>query len=178
MSNAFVKLAYNDVMTGTLNKEAMETYCTFVTEKMQPETVSVIIYDVDDFKSYNDHYSHMKGDEALRRISESVVRVLERDDRYLFRFGGEEFVVILPNVAEDEACRVAGEMLEAVRTAAIPRSDLPDKTIVTASFGVACGTCRELSDLSVIVKADKQLYVCKNAGKNGVAVSDAVYKDS
>lgn len=175
MNSALVKLAYNDVMTGTLNKKAMQTYCPFVTEKMQPETLSVIIYDVDDFKSYSDHYSHMKGDEALRRISESVVRVLERGDRYLIRFGGEEFVVILPNVSEDEARRIAGEMLEAVRAAAFPRDDLTDKTIITASFGVACGACRELGNLSVIVKADKQLYVCKNAGKKGVAASDMIY---
>ena len=176
MSNAFIKLAYNDVMTGTLNKKAMETYCTYVAEKMAPERVSVIIYDVDDFKSYNDHYSHMKGDEALRRVAGSVVKVLEGSDRYLFRFGGEEFVVVLPDIAEDEARRIAGELLAAVRAAAIPREDLPDKSIVTASFGVACGSSRELHDLSVIAKADRQLYVCKNSGKDCVAASDVIYK--
>lgn len=176
MSNAFIKLAYNDVMTGTLNKKAMETYCTYVAEKMAPEWVSVIIYDVDDFKSYNDHYSHMKGDEALRRVARSVVKVLEGSDRYLFRFGGEEFVVVLPDVAEDEARRIAGELLAAVRAAAIPREDLPDKSIVTASFGVACGSSRELRDLSVIAKADRQLYVCKNSGKDCVSASDVIYK--
>lgn len=176
MSNAFVKLAYNDVMTGTLNKKALETYCAFVAEKLTPERVSVIIYDVDDFKSYNDHYSHMKGDEALKRVAGSVVRVLERSDRYLFRFGGEEFVVVLPDAAEDEACRIAGELLEAVRTAAIPRNDLPDKSVVTASFGVACGSSKELRDLSVITKADQQLYICKNGGKDCVAAGDVIYR--
>lgn len=176
MSNAFVKLAYNDVMTGTLNKKALETYCAFVAEKLTPERVSVIIYDVDDFKSYNDHYSHMKGDEALKRVAGSVVRVLERSDRYLFRFGGEEFVVVLSDAAEDEACRIAGELLEAVRAAAIPRNDLPDKSVVTASFGVACGSSKELSDLSVITKADQQLYICKNGGKDCVAAGDVIYR--
>ena len=97
MSNAFIKLAYNDTMTGTLNKKALETYRAFVTEKQDPERVSAIIYDIDDFKPYNDHYSHMKGDQALLRVSESVLRVLEQSDQYLFRFGGEEFVVVLPN---------------------------------------------------------------------------------
>lgn len=177
MSNDFIKLAYNDVMTGTLNKKAMETYCAFVAEKMQPERVSAIIFDVDDFKSYNDHYSHMKGDEALKRIAESVAAVLEGDDRYLFRFGGEEFVVLLPDVEEGEACRIAGELLGAVRAAAIAREDLPDRRVVTASFGVACGSSRELSDLSVIDKADRQLYVGKNGGKNCVAANDKIYKN-
>ena len=174
MSNSFIKLAYNDVMTGTLNKKAMETYCTFVAEKMKPEKISVIIYDIDNFKSYNDNYSHLKGDEALKQVAKSVVNVLEKFDGYLFRFGGEEFVVILPNVTEDKARIIAGELLEAVRDAAIERDDLPGKSIVTASFGVACGTSGELKNLSLIEKADKQLYISKNSGKDCVAANGVI----
>lgn len=176
MSNSFIKLAYNDIMTGTLNKKAMEAYCTFIAERMQPMEVSVIIYDIDNFKSYNDHYSHIKGDKALRRVAESVVKVLERYDSYLFRFGGEEFTVILPNVTEREACFMASELLDAVRKAAIVREDFPGKSIVTASFGVASGTSEELSDLSIIDKADKQLYVSKNSGKDCVAAGGVIYR--
>lgn len=176
MSNAFIKLAYNDVMTGTLNKKAMETYCTFVAEKMAPERVGVIICDIDDFKSYNDHYSHLKGDEALKHVAGSMTAVLAASDRYLFRFGGEEFVVILPDADEDEARRIAAGLLSAVRAAAIPRADLPGRSIVTASFGVACGSGEELKDLSVIAKADQQLCLCKSNGKDGVAAGDTVYK--
>ena len=176
MTHSFIKLAYNDVMTGTLNRKAMETYCAFTAEKLAPETVSVIIYDVDDFKSYNDHYSHIKGDEALRLIAESVVRILLRMDRYLFRFGGEEFVVILPGIAEDEARRVAIELLGAVRAVAIPRDDLPGRSIITASFGVASASSRELNDLSAIAKADRQLYVCKKDGKDCVAAGNIIYR--
>lgn len=176
MSNSFIKLAYNDMMTGTLNKKALETYCTFVAEKMMPEKVSVIIYDIDNFKSYNDHYSHMKGDEALRLVAESVVDVLKKSDRYLFRFGGEEFIAVLPDTYEDGARLIASELLGAVRSAAIPRDDLPGKSIVTASFGVACGTSRELKNLSLIAKADKQLYVAKNGGKDCVAANGVIYR--
>ena len=176
MSNSFVKLAYNDMMTGTLNKKALETYCTFVAEKMMPEKVSVIIYDIDNFKSYNDHYSHMKGDEALRLVAESVVDVLKKSDRYLFRFGGEEFIAVLPDTYEDGARLIASELLGAVRSAAIPRDDLPGKSIVTASFGVACGTSGELKNLSLIAKADEQLYVAKNGGKDCVAANGVIYR--
>lgn len=172
----FALLAYNDVMTETLNKKAMETYGTFIADKTAPERVSVIIFDVDDFKSYNDNYSHMKGDEALRRVAGSVVGVLAAADRYLFRFGGEEFVAILPDIGEEEARRIAGALLDAVRATAVPREDLPDRHIVTASFGVACGTGRELKDFSLIAKADRQLYICKNNGKNCVAASGAIYR--
>ncbi len=176
MSNSLIKLAYNDVMTGTLNKKAMETYRTFVAEEMKPEKVSVIIYDIDNFKSYNDNYSHMKGDEALKLVAGTVVGVLEKTDRYLFRFGGEEFVVILPNIGEDDARCIASELLNAVRAAAIPRNDLPGTSIVTASFGVACGTSQELNDLSIMAKADKQLYVCKSGGRNCVAANGVIYR--
>ncbi len=176
MNNSFMGLAYNDMMTGTLNKKAMETYGVFVAEKMKPEKVSVIIYDIDNFKSFNDHYSHIKGDETLRCVAESVVNILEKSDDYLFRFGGEEFVMILPNIGEDEARRIASNLLNAVRAAAIPRDDLPGKSIVTASFGVACGTGEELMDLSLVGKADKQLYMAKNGGKDCVAAGGALYK--
>ncbi len=176
MSNSFIKLAYNDMMTGTLNKKAMETYCSFVSEKLMPEKVSVIIYDVDNFKSYNDHYSHIKGDEALKTVAESVDKALGNLDQYLFRFGGEEFVIILPDTSEDEARLIAGKLLDAVRAAAILRDDLPGKNIITASFGVACGTGEELGSLSLIYKADKQLYICKNSGKDSVAAGGVIYK--
>ena len=164
------------MMTGTLNKKALETYSTFVAEKMHPERVSAIIYDIDNFKSYNDHYSHIKGDEALRLVAQSVLAVLKKSDRYLFRFGGEEFVVVLPDADENEALRIAHDLLAAVRAAAIPREDLPDRSIVTASFGVASGTSEELHNLSITAKADKQLYICKNSGRDGVAAGGVIYR--
>lgn len=175
VSNSYIKLAYNDIMTGTLNKKALEAYQTFLSGQTESGTVSVIICDIDDFKSYNDHYSHIRGDEALRQIAAAMVDVLAASDRYLFRFGGEEFVVILPGVAEEEACRTAAHLLAAVRAAAIPREDVPGRSIVTASFGVASGTVEELGDLSILAKADRQLYICKNGGKDRVAAGGTLF---
>lgn len=176
MKNSFVKLAYNDIMTGTLNKKAMETYLSFVAEETAPKEVSLIIFDIDNFKSYNDHYSHLKGDEALKSVAASIVGVLEKSDRYLFRFGGEEFVIVLPDVGEIHARVIARELLDVVRTAAIPREDLEGQSIVTATFGVACGTAEQLKDMSIITMADKQLYLGKSNGKNCVAANGEIYK--
>ena len=176
MKNSFVKLAYNDIMTGTLNKKAMETYLSFVAEETAPKEVSLIIFDIDNFKSYNDHYSHLKGDEALKSVAASIVGVLEKSDRYLFRFGGEEFVIVLPDVGEIHARVVAVELLDVVRAAAIPREDLEGQSIVTATFGVACGTAEQLKDMSIITMADKQLYLGKSNGKNCVAANGEIYK--
>ena len=142
---------------------------------MKPEKVSAIIFDIDNFKSYNDHYSHMKGDEALKFVAQSIVNVLERSDRYLFRFGGEEFVTILPGVGADEAREIACEFLGAVRSAAIPREDTPGQSIVTASFGIACGTSEDLKDLSLIKEADRQLYISKNGGKDCIAENGEIF---
>lgn len=176
MNNSFIWLAYNDIMTGTLNKKAMETYLNYVAEEMSPKEVSLIIFDIDNFKSYNDHYSHLKGDEALKSVAASVVSVLEKSDRYLFRFGGEEFVIVLPDAGEIHARVIAGELLDVVRAAAIPRDDLKEQSIVTATFGVACGTAEQLEDMSIITMADKQLYLGKNSGKNCVAANGKIYK--
>ena len=63
-----------------------------------------------------------------------------------------------------------------MRSIAIPRDDVPGMSIVTASFGVACGTSEELNDLSIMVKADKQLYVGKENGKNCVAAGGVIYR--
>ena len=176
MNNAFIVLAFNDTVTGTLNKKAMEAYRAYVADNLSPEKVSVIIYDIDNFKSYNDYYSHIKGDEVLKNISECVLSVLDKTGLYLFRFGGEEFVIILPDADERAAVSKSLEMLEAIRSAAILREDLAKENIVTASFGVACGTIEELNNLSILFKADRQLYVSKNSGKNSVAASNVLYR--
>lgn len=175
MSNEFLKLAYNDIVTGTLNRKAVDTYAKFIINHAPSKKVGVIIYDIDNFKSYNDNYSHLEGDEVLYRIAESVINVLEKSDLYLFRFGGEEFGVILPDTDEENVKKLAEELLEAVRAVAIPRSDLPNSNTVTASFGVACGSSDELNALLLVAKADKQLYISKTVGKNCVTFSDVTY---
>ena len=176
LNRAYALLAYNDTVTGALTRKAMELYRVFLDEVLQPERVSGIICDIDDFKSYNDHYSHVAGDAVLKRVAGSMLAALERDDCYLFRFGGEEFAVLLPEVDEEEACRVARRLLEAVRAAAIPREDIPGSPIVTASFGVASGTPTEMRDRSLMIRADGQLYLCKSSGKNCVALRGKLFR--
>lgn len=85
-------------------------------------------------------------------------------------------MAILPDIGEEEAAVSPVRFLTRCAPPAVPREDLPDRHIVTASFGVACGTGRELKDFSLIAKADRQLYICKNNGKNCVAASGAIYR--
>lgn len=176
LNRAYALLAYNDTVTGALTRKALELYRVFLAEVLQPERISGIICDIDDFKSYNDHYSHVAGDAVLKQVAGSMLAALERDDCYLFRFGGEEFAVLLPEADEEEACRVARRLLEAVRAAAIPREDIPGSPIVTASFGVASGTPTEMRDRSLMIRADEQLYLCKSSGKNCVALRGKLFR--
>lgn len=176
LNRAYALLAYNDTVTGALTRKAMELYRVFLDEVLQPERVSGIICDIDDFKSYNDHYSHVAGDAVLKQVAGSMLAALERDDCHLFRFGGEEFALLLPEVDEEEACRVARRLLEAVRAAAIPREDIPGSPIVTASFGVASGTRTAMRDRSLMTRADGQLYLCKSSGKNCVALRGKIFR--
>ena len=176
LNRAYALLAYNDTVTGALTRKALELYRVFLAEVLQPERISGIICDIDDFKSYNDHYSHVAGDAVLKQVAGSMLAALERDDCYLFRFGGEEFAVLLPEADEEEACRVARRLLEAVRAAAIPREDIPGSPIVTASFGVASGTPAEMRDRSLMIRADGQLYLCKSSGKNCVALRGKIFR--
>ena len=176
LNRAYALLAYNDTVTGALTRKALELYRVFLAEVLQPERISGIICDIDDFKSYNDHYSHVAGDAVLKQVAGSMLAALERDDCYLFRFGGEEFAVLLPEADEEEACRVARRLLEAVRAAAIPREDIPGSPIVTVSFGVASGTPTAMRDRSLMIRADEQLYLCKSSGKNCVALRGKIFR--
>ena len=129
--------------------------------------LSLIVFDVDDFKSYNDTYGHQAGDRALETISEISKTVIRRMDN-LARYGGEEFVAILPGTAKLEAIKLAERLRETIErdTAAALSNGMPKK--VTVSIGVA--TYPEDADDKdkLIFCADGALYEAKRSGKNRV----------
>jgi two-component system cell cycle response regulator len=130
------------------------------------------VCDVDDFKKYNDHFGHVAGDHALRAIASTLRDELRGGDS-LYRYGGEEFVVILPEQSLDEAKLALDRVRAAVERLAIPRppshGDL-SPPVLTLSMGVA-----ELEHPSEtddwIARADRALYRAKGLGKNRVEVS-------
>ncbi len=127
--------------------------------------VSLMLIDIDDFKTVNDTYGHQEGDRILATMGRTLMRVA-RDSDICCRYGGEEFSVILPltNVhkAEEIAERIKTEMAE----------HLPDGRMVTVSIGVAsCGkTIRSCHDL--VERADTALYQVKRSGKNRIEVAN------
>jgi two-component system cell cycle response regulator len=131
--------------------------------------ISVILIDIDNFKLYNDYYGHVAGDECLRKIGAALGSCRRRATDFVGRYGGEEFVAILPNTDADGALHMTHEMLEAVRGLRIPHEFNPHDGIVTVSLGVATSSPTiEDSPEALVDEADKRLYEAKQAGRNQV----------
>jgi diguanylate cyclase (GGDEF)-like protein len=129
----------------------------------------VAMFDIDYFKFYNDHYGHPAGDEALRQVARCLSRVV-RAGEAVYRYGGEEFLLVMPNCESDAAIAAAERVLHNVNLIAIPHDARPTTpAVITLSAGVACHTPD--SDFTIhdlIERADQALYSAKLSGRNRV----------
>lgn len=123
---------------------------------------SMLMYDIDDFKSINDTYGHNIGDEVLMKMSEKIKSILREND-HIFRIGGEEFVILFPETTLEDANKVACKIKDAVENQEI----INNKTI-TISIGLAQAQKNETED-SLFQRVDKLLYHSKRTGKNRVS---------
>ncbi|MCO8121557.1 diguanylate cyclase [Stieleria sp. TO1_6] len=157
-----------DALTGTMNKRYLvETLDrSIATAVRQQQPLSVIMVDIDHFKSVNDSYGHLVGDEVLREFGRRLGATCREDD-LLARYGGEEFSLLLSATTADDAIDVAQRCRHAV-------CDLPFETAsgpleVTASFGVAClELTKGETGTQLIQRADRNLYEAKRSGRNRV----------
>ena len=124
---------------------------------------SIIFLDIDDFKAINDTQGHIKGDHVLVSISKLVSKHIRSTD-YIGRWGGEEFIVILPNTNKDEAEKVAQFLKEL-----IINKDLKIGKTLTSSFGVTEYKKND-TKAEIIKRADKAMYFVKENGKNNIKV--------
>ena len=163
-------MAYVDVLTGTFNRRALIEYAKRIDADKEVRTFGVILIDVDDFKSYNDTHSHVKGDDALAAVSGAINGVLFKRGLSLFRYGGEEFLILLPDCDEKTLLDIAKEVRRVVKGLKIKRDD-GKRQYLTITCGVAneAATMDNVNELYFITAADKQMYVGKNKGKDCVA---------
>ena len=135
---------------------------------------SVALCDVDSFKAYNDHYGHLAGDEILKRVAEAIAHQRRSGDT-AYRYGGEEFLVILPEQTLEVATGAADRLRKAVEELRIPHEANEPPGIVTLSVGVAAIPTGQHTDADELLKqADAALYRAKNAGRNRVASHGSV----
>ncbi len=162
--NSFLaRQAMTDPLTGLANRirlrEALETSAVLSTQ--QDVSCSVVMMDVDHFKSFNDDFGHLAGDEVLRTVA-SLLRSFARRRDMVARFGGEEFVICLPGAEATEAKGVAERL-----RAAIERHAWRHRR-VTASFGVATLPPGLANASALLHHADQALYSSKRRGRNRV----------
>ena len=126
--------------------------------------------DIDHFKDYNDHHGHSAGDECLKKIAASLSSAVDRPGDLVARWGGEEFIAILPDTDLDGAKKIAEQMRARVEDMAIPHGHSDISPSVTVSIGVA-GQQPQVTDSAaeLVEDADRMLYQAKNTGRNRVA---------
>lgn len=143
--------------------------------KREGRPLSLVMFDIDYFKSFNDTYGHQKGDECLKRVAETTERALRRPGDLAARYGGEEFAIVLPNTVVEGALLI-GEMVRvAVEALGIPHSTSQVATHVTVSVGVAWNFTEEKESADkLIAAADNALYQAKKNGRNRVELEPVI----
>jgi hemerythrin len=134
--------------------------------------IGLLMIDVDFFKNYNDHYGHLAGDACLQAIARAASVKMVRAIDLLARFGGEEFVVMLPNTDLEGAHKVALSICEAVSRLQIPHAASSVADHVTVSVGVASILPdRQSTAAEAVAAADRALYAAKQQGRNRVRLA-------
>jgi diguanylate cyclase (GGDEF)-like protein len=126
--------------------------------------------DIDHFKEYNDHYGHAQGDECLRRMTRTLKDALHRPADTLVRYGGEEFIVLLPESDLAAAQDIAERLRQAVESHTLFNAS-PRASQITISLGVAAMNAQEGAFDDLLTAADAALYRAKEKGRNRVETS-------
>lgn len=166
------RLSLQDGLTGIPNRRAFDEYYKREWRRSQrnQSEISVIMGDIDHFKTYNDSYGHLAGDDCLRRVADMMQNLLERPADLVARYGGEEFICVLPETGLAGAMITAEKLRAALESLGIIHSYSPVAPVLTVSLGCASvvpSTSMTADDL--ISLADKQLYLAKQGGRNRVA---------
>ena len=170
------RFSLTDGLTGVNNRRCFDKQLETEWNRAarNSSSLSMLMLDIDRFKAFNDNYGHLNGDHALRTVANILTHTVQRGSDYVFRWGGEEFVVILPETHLDGAINVAERIR--LNIAATPIVLGKETVYVTASIGVAAIAPQPASypwsvpDFSE--KLDKALYKAKNNGRNRVEVME------
>lgn len=161
-------MAITDALTGLANRRRFDQCLTNEWRRgmRDRKPLSLLLIDADVFKTYNDAYGHLRGDNCLKQIAEAIQDVIARPGDLVARFGGEEFAVILPNTSAPGAFQLAQDICAVMRNRQLPHAGNP-AGIVTVSTG--CATLVPHlghHSLSLIDCADQALYQAKRSGRN------------
>lgn len=161
------ELAITDPLTGIFNRRKLQDVLRYeISRKYRYEfDLSIVMCDIDHFKRINDVHGHHAGDNVLKLVS-GIIRENVRESDIFARWGGEEFVILMPNTDLMSARMVAIKLQKV-----IAKTDFPDVGTVTGSFGVAMFDSESDTADTFINRADKALYEAKESGRNDVKVA-------
>ena len=161
-------LAHHDSLTGTANRRRLNEYLEDAWQHaaVAGTPLSLLAIDVDNFKHFNDHHGHLAGDDMLVAMVRAIESALAGERHLLARFGGDEFIVVLPETPQSKALKLAERVREATERTAFSTTT----TIGVASAAPADGKEQQIEDLTRA--ADMALYAAKSAGKNCVRTDE------
>jgi diguanylate cyclase (GGDEF)-like protein len=163
-------MATADGLTGLYNRRhTLERFEEeMVRAKRLKKELGCIMLDIDNFKAINDTYGHLVGDKTLRKVAEILKNSVRTYD-IAGRYGGEEFLIILPDTSFQEALRLAERIRKKIKESPVSQSEITEAILVTISLGVASMTDRDIAIDYMIKRADEGLYKAKGNGKDQVA---------
>ncbi len=168
------QLADRDGLTGVANRRSGDAYLkeNWLRLRREQSPLSVIMLDVDHFKQFNDTYGHQMGDECLITVASTLQDQMQRSTDMVVRYGGEEFMLILPNTDHDGAMRVAENVRLAIQALGTNTDQPAMAAPITVSVGCATAIPDEKNGAQALVyAADQALYQAKDSGRNRVQVA-------
>lgn len=169
--------AKQDFLTNCYTRESINPYLDklFAENKAYKKEFSIILLDVDHFKSFNDKHGHLYGDEVLKYFSSSIRLGLNNVDSVVFRFGGDEFIIALPEKNAKEAYKIAVELQNTLKS----RPFLLSGKLLRMSFSGGVASCLTDGDSpqGIVASADKAMYVSKKRGRARATIYSKILAD-
>ena len=168
------EFSFKDGLTGLANRRMFDSIMDveWLSARRNNQPLSIIMVDIDYFKQYNDHYGHIQGDDCLKRVAQVLKGAATRSRDFCARFGGEEFVIVLPETDALSAKNVAERCKQLIFKEQISHQKSQVSQILTISIGVE--TLIPESDdgvMAFIQEVDKRLYLAKQKGRNCIVNS-------
>ena len=162
-------LSFRDGLTGVNNRRKFDAVLQreWQEARRNVQPLSLLLFDVDFFKNYNDHYGHVEGDECLKRVAQALAGAAHRPSDFLARYGGEEFVLLLPASDAPAARAVAERCRQAIFKAQIAHAVSTVGQLLTVSIGAGTTVPSEHGDpVRFLDEVDRRLYRAKHLGRN------------
>ncbi|GAC35179.1 two-component system, cell cycle response regulator [Paraglaciecola polaris LMG 21857] len=161
------RMAYQDGLTQVSNRRYFDEYLARQKKLNQRSghSLALLMFDIDFFKSFNDHYGHLAGDDCLKLVAKALTDSVVRPADFVARFGGEEFTIVLPDTDLSGAISVAEKIQTEIAMLEVNHIGSPFG-MVTGSIGIAVSDNTSAEQGDLVDSADKRLYLAKTTGRN------------